>query len=79
MTQITNFSANPVVLPGNSEAIPAGGVLDVANWDEIKDHAVVKKFLTADADGKAVLGVGSKAAKQAEEAAPAPAGRGGSR
>ncbi len=84
MTQVTNFSPNPLVLPGNTEAIPAGHSAEVANWDEIKDHSLVKKFLSGD---KPMIGVGAKAAKQAEvaasdeapAAAPAPAGRGGSR
>lgn len=46
---ITNNTQNPILLPGETEAIPAGATVPVKRWADIKDHAVVAKFVEAKA------------------------------
>lgn len=46
---VTNNSRNPLVLPGGTEAIPAGGTLKIENWDEHAKHPVVAAFVKSGA------------------------------
>lgn len=57
---VTNNTRNPLVLPvapgDTMEAIAPGATADVSNWDAIKGHATVQKYV----EGKAIT-VGGKA------------------
>lgn len=61
MAKVTNNHYTPLALP-NGFVIPAKGSADVADWDKMKSHGVVSKWVAAK-----ILSVGGKPAAAEDE------------